>query len=967
MEEVTQPGPESPPLPPSLDLNLWLALSLASREEAERRLALDEIGFQGLADTFADQLQRLADHDPAEACRNFAAHLLAGRQKAKADRTVEKIELSPERTKALLEMGEDTLQRVVQLSLRRAPSAEILDTWRAHLLGEENPEVIGVGLTLLARFGRPDDAGLALPFGSHSSTGVVRAAIDLLHAKNPDRFKETIVQFLTADDLEVRLHTIRKLRTFDPREAQVYLRSLLSARHPFIRQRALRELLLVPFNESEALYLAYLAAEPLPLLLVLAGSAVAMNPAPELPQKLYDVFFAARDTRAHILQLVIGQVLAAIKASGILQEPVETYLETLKTTLQKRKLWITTRTALKDLDHAEPDMRLAAIDKLRQALQFPKVREALEARDAVETVEEVREALAQALGREKESFTPAAFRAKVKDGSFYALEPKVQKKFVATITDEEAFLEVRDIIGILVVAELDRGVLLQLLDRVAAHSKFWDPKCLYRFLKHEDPGILAAALRAVGKLDLDAISYEIPNLMRHDDFRVKMAALELYLVSDKASALQYLVGMLKAPQVKVRRNGLSLLATVDYPSAESILRDYFPVEKNLEAKVQAGFILAANPTLEGFQLLYAACHDEKGDILPTFQDLWDAALEGAVPLLAPDAATLLATCQGTRQQDAQAATAAADQPSYAFKKVTAATKKNLFAEQDAQAAQGAAADLRLPEPQDALEKAAGFLDRHRMPLAAAAVVLLAAGLWWAAADRLLGPSDPGPNRGVRHESRASRMEEGAKDVPAVVSGQRGGAGQFMRGRSYGGTMRSMSSERASISQEFHRKNKEALQETLMAMSTDPNYKGYAEFYLNENCSKGMKALDEGNLKEARDYLTKALVDPSISEEARVIVCQGLMGVGWEIGDKDSIQKSMEALLATIPENELPKGYDKMRIKEAFAGLDRFNEVTPEQFKLIMQKMATQYPGKVPPEYQAKMLEGFKQMQNRFKK
>ncbi len=964
-ETPSTPPPATVSAPPgTLDLNAWLAFSLASPEEAERRLALDEIGFQGLADAFADDLRRLAATDPAEACRTFAARLLERARQPAAVRPVEKIELTPERTRALLEVGEDTLQQVVLRSLRKAPAQEILDTWRAHLPGEENPEVIGVGLTLLARHGKPEDADLAMLFSSHPSVPVVKAAIDLFHGQNPGQFKEGIVRFLVSDDLEIRLHTIRKLRTFDPREAQTYLRSLLAARNPFIRQRALRELLLVPFAESEALYLAYLAAEPLPLLLVLAGSAVAMNPAPDLPQKLYDVFFSARDLRARILQLVINQLLASIKASGILDVPIETYLETLKATLQKRKLWITARMALADLDHADPEVRIAAIGKLSQARQFPKVQDALEQRDAVETVEEVREALAQALGREKESFTIAGFRAKIKDGSFYGLDPKVQKKFVGTITDEDTFRDARDIIGIAVVADLDRGVLLQLLDRIAAHGRQWDPKCLFRFLKSEDPGILAGALRAIGRLDLDSIAYEIPNLLRHDDFRVKMAALELYLVSDKTSALQYLIGMLKAPSVKIRKNGLSLLATVDYPSAERILLDYFPVEKNLEAKLQAGFILAANPTLEGIQVLYAGCHDDQGVVHPAFQDLWEGALEAAVPLLAPDAATLLAGCQTRRTAEQTAA--AAEQPTYAFKKVTASTNKNLFAEQDSQPAEGLGAELRVPEPQEAFDKAAGVVERYRMPLAAAAVALLAGGLWWLAGDRLLGPGS-GSGSAVVHESRANRMEEGSRDVPAMVAGRRGGPTSYVSGRGYAQVMKAMDTERQSISEEFHRKNKQALREVLMQMLDDPNYKGYGEFYLNENCAKGMEALDQGDLPEARTSLRKALEDPSISEEARVIVCQGLMQIGFELGDKESLQKALETFLATIPEGELPKGYDKMSVKEAFAGLDRLHEVTPEQYKVILQTLAQKHPGKVPPAMQEQMLEGFKQMQNRFKK
>ncbi len=954
-----------PALPPTLEPAPWLSLALASPHAVERLLALDEIGFQGLSDEFVPDIERIAREDESADCRNSAGRLLAAREKKHIDRKIEKVELTPERTKSLLEAGEETLQRIVQLSLRKAAAPEVLDTWRSHLLSEENGEVLSVGLTLLAKFGTAKDAALALTFTHHSSTAVVKAAIDLLHARNLDLFKERIVEFLTSDELEIRLHAIRKLRTFDPAEARTYLRSMLAARDPLTRQRGLRELLLVPFEESEALYLAYLSAEPAPLLLVLAGSAVAMNPSPELPLKLYDIFSAARETRAFILQLVIRQLLTAIKESGILQEPVERYLDNLKVTLQKRKLWTACQIALNDLAHEDAEIRLDSIRRLQAGLEFPKVREALEQRIEKETSEEARELLFQILGRSKEAFTAESLRQKVRDGSFYDLDPKTQKRHLAAISSGDSFRELRETIGILLLAKLDRSVLLNLFDRISTHGRNWDPKPLFPHLKHEDPGVTAAALRTVGKFDLDCISYEIPNYLRNDDVRIKTAALELYLVSDKTSALQYLAGMLKAPSSKVRKNGLSLLATVDFPSAFALLQDYIPMERDPDARIQAGFILAANPTREGFELLHTFSHDADGILLPAFQDLWDSAIAGAIPVLASDIATLM---DGLKKRPKPQAAADHDKlPSYSFKKVTSTTKKNLYGEKDQLSGQILSDEPSGTQAEEALTRAAGFFEQYRRPLsAAAALLLVTGGLWWFAGDRLRLPGTAGSGPSVVHESAAARMEDGGGNAPAMVAGMRGKPGQFLSGRSYAGSMKAMRSERLSISTEFARKSDDALKDTLRQMADDPNYKGYAEFYLNENCKLGLECIEKGNFPEARDYLLKALDDPSITEEARVLVCQSLMGIGYEVGDKATLEKAMDRFLAMIPEKELPKEYSRQAMKTAFAGLDRMKEITPEQFSQIMQKLSKDNPGKVPPEMQMKMLEGFKQMQNRFK-
>jgi hypothetical protein len=164
-------------LPVTLDPAEWLELGLSSAQPLERLLALEEIAFQGLTGEFSAQLDRIASSDDAAPCRERAERLLAAHRKGQIDRKIEKVELTPERTRSLLEVGEETLKRIVQLSLRRPPPPNVLEAWRSSLLGEENAEVVCVGLTLLAKFGATTDAGIALAFTSHSSPAVVIAAI----------------------------------------------------------------------------------------------------------------------------------------------------------------------------------------------------------------------------------------------------------------------------------------------------------------------------------------------------------------------------------------------------------------------------------------------------------------------------------------------------------------------------------------------------------------------------------------------------------------------------------------------------------------------------------------------------------------------------------------------------------------------------------------------------------------------
>ncbi|MBF0408539.1 MAG: HEAT repeat domain-containing protein [Candidatus Riflebacteria bacterium] len=934
---------ESRIVPGSLDLNVWLAFSLASSNEIERRLALDEIDYQGLAKFFVDDLNRRSRTDTSKICRDLSDKLLQDIKGSPSDQLVESIELTPERVNALFRLNRETRQKVIQASLRKPPKPEVLDNWRSYLNQENDPEVIRIGLSLLARFGCHSDTSLAVPFINHTSALLVKTVIDLIHAHNRTMFKNCVAQFLSSDDLDIRIHAIRKLRSFEPESVKQYLRSLLLHPDPFTRQRALRELLLLPASESESLYLACLAVEPLPILLVFAGAAMAVNPSPDLPQKLFDVFSAARGMRSHVLHLILLKILNAFKASGIIQETIQSYLGTLKATQQKRNLWVTTKMALIDLDNSETDIRLAAIRKLKQSVFSPKVRKALEQRRSIETVQQILDTLDQALGGELESYSIEGLRSRIKDGTFYSLDARLQNNFLDTINDENSFLEIRPVLTHLFAATLEKSVLVRFFECIATHGQGLNPKPLFRYLKSSDSDIQAASLRAIAKLDFDSISYEIPSLMRHSDNRVQIAALELYMQTDKISALSYLETMLKAPQGKVRKNALSLLLNVEPSWVKDILHDFFPAEKNLEIKLKAGYILASNPNLENLQLLYSGTHDEKGVINESFKELWDSILENSIPLLAPDEASLKASCQERIKQAASAGEAA-----YSFEKVSGLSRKNIYGKKDIVQSENSFFYSNLPY---------------------VLVILVTMGL-----GMFLMRNGGGSSQGISghlpvvvHENLSSRMSEGKRDMPSLVTGQRGSNASFLSGKSYSSIMKSMHQERQAISEEFHRKNQEEFKKVIQQMSEDPEYIGCAEFYLDKNCSGGLAALEQGKLHEARDFLLKALDDPAVSEEAKIMVCQSLMAIGFQIGDKDCLQKALEAFLATIPENELPKGYDKASIKNVFEGLNRIKDMSPDQFMQQINAFAPKFPKQMTPETIKTVVDGYQSMQERFKK
>ena len=67
------------------------------------------------------------------------------------------------------------------------------------------------------------------------------------------------------------MHSVHLLRTIDEPEALKYLSVLVLNQNPLVRQKALRELMLVKFEKVENLFWQYIGREDQTFLLVKAG------------------------------------------------------------------------------------------------------------------------------------------------------------------------------------------------------------------------------------------------------------------------------------------------------------------------------------------------------------------------------------------------------------------------------------------------------------------------------------------------------------------------------------------------------------------------------------------------------------------------------------------------------------------------------------------------------------------------
>lgn len=616
-------------LPQHLDLNDWIQLALHSEDETSRQIALEELASTGVAPYMQGRIREISSRDPSSVCRQLAAWVEAlDRARTELKTQLKGLEVTPEAVKQLLSSQDSARATVITQLLRKAPGEETMKLWRNILAAEKNPRMLEIALTLLAKFGIDSDADHAPIFLLETDADLVCAALTLLQQRDVASFKKQIRHGLTSRSFKVQLHAVHLLRMVDCDEAIKYIEAFLFHKNALIRQKALRELMLVTFDKVENLCLQYLGREVQPLLLVKAGFVAAFNPSADFPLKLYDIMTLANGYKMHILQLILRQSIEAIKAAGILQQSVEAYMADLKQKIMFRKSEQVIRCAIRDLSHKDAALRFSAVDRLGIYCEYPSIRTTLQKHLEIETDAEIIAIIEVLIGEDK--IKPVVAKTRVVDPqNFLSLSIKEQRSQIVAIRNDESYSSSRQLLLTLLQLDLKKNIVLEILKIINRFGSRIDSAIVVAMVEDKDSSVAAQAIKTMGKIDIDAILPHLNRYLAHDDPRIKAAALEVYLIADKEGAVQYLSSILRSASVTTRRIGLSLLPQLDYPSAEPLLWNRLKHEANGELKIQAGYMVAANPTREGLNKLFAFTHDKNGLSKPGYDEIWKLALISA--------------------------------------------------------------------------------------------------------------------------------------------------------------------------------------------------------------------------------------------------------------------------------------------------------------------------------------------------
>jgi HEAT repeat protein len=978
-------------LPQNLELNEWLKLSLISRNEISRLIALEEIVTNGFTPELAPILNAISEKDPSENCRSQAQWILKlDATKGSLKSLIKKLDITPDFINLQIQKKDFAKVILIKQILRKSPSDQTLQLWREALAVENERYFLEFGLELLSKFGEQKDAALAIKHLQNPNPQVICSSLTLLAQKDQNLFKKCIRLGLSNKNATVIMHSVHLLRTIDELEALKYLSVLILNQNPLVRQKALRELMLVKFEKVENLFWQYIGREDQPLLLVKAGLLATFNPAPHFPFRIYDIMSTASGVKSHILQLILKQTIATTNMAGVLKnKDINTYLNEIKNYIANKKKEQTLRVVISNLKAKEVGIRADAVEKLSKYISHPQIRALLENQLKIETDQGIKSYLSSifedatdeeikvqktdaqesqstqiisekavalpsldSLPEEKtKEDKPKTLTSFPETNAFIKLSAKEQRSWLKKVTCIESYpICKRTLLGILD-SDIKKTVLLEALKIIGQYGNTADAKSIYHLTKSQDNSVAAQTIKSVGAINLDIILPELNKFLSHDDPRIKSAAFEVYAVADKTDAVQYVATMLKNPKDSVRRMGLSLIPQLDYPSAEPLLWWMLSHETNVELQDQVGYMVAANPTRDGVIKMFQFTHDKNGEIKEGFKEMWSATLLTAENVFGISQHDIEESCWVAIVSE-QKAEQEEEKSDYKFKSVVG-EKNDIETELDSKS---------ISRPDDNfVEQILIHVYEHKVKYISGVCILFAI----FAITYLTGGDSSVPNSKPLSRKNKDVVVSEANFLPDVeisdkttqvgtsdwTGGIKSNAVSVLRGPQYAKVITNAANQREEFRKQAEQAEKEYLKNIANNESASKEDRDWASANLNENFREGSKLYNEGDYRGAISYLEKAANDSSLNSYGQLEAMQKLIEIAKINNDKDLWNKYVDKTLKAMV--ELPEFKSKVdpRIVEQLKKVN-FGE-TMDQVEMVKELINSN------PEAKAALIQSYK--------
>lgn len=518
-------------------------------------------------------------------------------------------------------------------------------------------------LQFFKKFGSAEDVSQIETMCRHADPRVLTTAVEALEKLSPDSLKDLIVPLLVNPIHGIRSRAIRLLYRWDPQEALAHFEAALFSEDANDRNAALFQAFFFPFPEIEPLMLRFVAIEDAPALLEKAGFLFRANPAPEEPLRLLEIRENCRGEKRKIIGEILSGVIQSLHQAGLVQKMPEQLTLELEEVYQRRKARQLIESCRLSLTSHDAETRKQAALRLCDfvRLGYTEARGCLNGWLGGEADADVRTAIAARLAALDEKAAAGA------ELDLQKLPPEQRMRLLAGL-DGERFKKLRPKLREFMRSCMpeERLLVVQAIGRVGDKS---DAALITGYLTGGEHTVAAAAIEALGSLDLDMLSPYLPKLIQHPSDEVRAVAVRVFALFDKKQALSLVEKMFASIQPRQRAHAISCASQFDFPAVREMLISSLQREQDPENIGQYITIFKANMDEELWTAVFRIVENTQG----VRQDLLLALCREAAESLSsggqPEKHFEFLKGKARARFESERAKKAAAQPSYALSNI----------------------------------------------------------------------------------------------------------------------------------------------------------------------------------------------------------------------------------------------------------------------------------------------------------
>ena len=466
-----------------------------------------------------------------------------------------------------------------------------------------------------------------------------------LESRSPEEVRSFIVPLLLHQSPAIQTTAIRLLYRWDPDEALQHFRALLLGESPQERVAALTLGYFFPFSVVRPFLMQFLSLENDPELLKRAGWLFQVNPQPDLPLQLGEVWDTTTGSKRDQLGRVLLEVITGLSAAGLTTSTPQDFLQELRQTIRRLRLQAMLTHFQQVFDTGDRHEREGIVERMESFSHLPEVRNLLVRLLKQENDVTLRTRIALNLGLPAHSrhdpLPPTSATA-----TTTATETPVSSPSPISLPESKDELYQQLQSG----SDEEKGQAIRVL---GAQGRPADVPKLRTFVTHSAPTVSAAAIDALRESDSEWLAGLLPKLVQSIEPRVREAAIRAFIHCDKRQALTLVEQLLGSGALKQRSAGIFAMGFFDFPSVRELAAGALVNEENPEHQKFLGELFLTHLDEEGFLLLAeraSALDKPEASPLPAFVRQAAATLHQKHPGRHPSPEEWIAQAQITVQE-----------------------------------------------------------------------------------------------------------------------------------------------------------------------------------------------------------------------------------------------------------------------------------------------------------------------------